>query len=270
MFLLAAMAWARRLLAFPDVVFVVAWVTGYVAVVDFERNVRERIQQEAFVGDQKQCALEDLQATLKPFHGGGVEIIRRFVEKQDVRFAEKRSGHAGAHLPAAGEGAHRTLQVLLTEAEALQGGFGAMTHLVAAKMFEMGLKTPQLVEKLGLGFGVGPLRQLGLDLVDALLKLGKFAGGGGDVGHDGLVVLEEVELLLEEAYPGLARNGDFALVGGHLAEIMLKIVDLPAPLGPTSPTRSSLLTRKDASSRMALVPKSFYFLEVYHVVPSKA
>lgn len=69
------------------------------AGIQFDR----RIEQTAVMADQQQRALVALEVLLKPDRPFKVEIVRRFVEKQQVRVREQHGRERHAHAPATGE-----------------------------------------------------------------------------------------------------------------------------------------------------------------------
>ena len=68
--------------------------------------------------------LNPLQPGFEPDHGVKVEVVRRFVEKEQVRGTHQRSREREAVSPAAGEITDRKHGLLFRESETMKNGFG--------------------------------------------------------------------------------------------------------------------------------------------------
>ena len=65
-------------------------------------DVRAHLVHEyAVVGDEDERALKAHQKVFQPFHGVDIEVVRRFVEKEDVSAGRQHAGELGAFAPAA-------------------------------------------------------------------------------------------------------------------------------------------------------------------------
>ena len=76
------------------------------AVVELEDPVRHVAQEVAVVRDDDERALEVLEIGLEAERRLGVEVVRRFVEQQHVRFLQEEAGDRHAAALAAGEHLH--------------------------------------------------------------------------------------------------------------------------------------------------------------------
>ena len=79
---------------------------------------RDVVQELAVVGDQKERTPEGLQVVLEPLDGLDVQMVRGFVQEEDVGVREKNLCKFDAHVPALAEGFRRTPQFVGLEAEA--------------------------------------------------------------------------------------------------------------------------------------------------------
>ena len=59
------------------------------------------VHEYAVVGDEDERALKAHQKVFQPFHGVDIEVVRRFVEKEDVSAGRQHAGELGAFAPAA-------------------------------------------------------------------------------------------------------------------------------------------------------------------------
>ena len=77
------------------------------------------------MGDQNQGALIAFKPSFQPDHRIEIEVVRRFIEQQQVRTANQRLREVKAHAPAAGKVAYRAFELFITKAQAVQQAGGA-------------------------------------------------------------------------------------------------------------------------------------------------
>ena len=98
------------------------------------------------------------QIALEPHGALEVEIIRRFVEQQEIGLGKQRSGERDTHAPAAREGVERAALGIGIEAEAGQDGAGARLGRMGVDVDQPGV---QLGDAMRIGRGVGLGEQVG-------------------------------------------------------------------------------------------------------------
>ena len=77
------------LLAFFQIVAVVAAVGVYRVVVKLQDDVAHAVEEEAVVGDHKQRFVAPVQVALQPFYHFEVEMVGRLIQYQQVRVGDK-------------------------------------------------------------------------------------------------------------------------------------------------------------------------------------
>ena len=95
------------------------------------------VEEEAVVRDQDDGARVLVQVLLEPVAGVEVEMVGRLVEQEQARPLQQQLGERDAHLPAAGEGLGRLVEVALLEPEAAQHCRHAQVHRVAVEPAEV-------------------------------------------------------------------------------------------------------------------------------------
>ncbi len=103
-----------RFLLLPELLLLLIQPGGVVALpgdalapVQFEDPACDVVEEVAVVGHGDHGALVPLEVVLQPGDGFGVEVVRRFVEEQDVGALEKQPAEGHAPLLAAGQDIHR-------------------------------------------------------------------------------------------------------------------------------------------------------------------
>src|SRR6185295_2178892 len=86
-----------------------------------------------------------------------VEVVRGLVEKQQVGVARQRASERGARELATREGGENSVELLVREAEAVQGPEGPVAPVPAARVLEAALGARVAVEQCGV---VGTSRHL--------------------------------------------------------------------------------------------------------------
>ena len=119
-----------------EVVVVVAAVTDELALADFHDAANEPVEKFAVVRDDDNRAGIILQIILKPEQRLEVEMIRRFVEHQQVRLLHEQPREVRAHHPAAAHFARGPLEVALAETQAGENLLGLRFEPVAAQLVE--------------------------------------------------------------------------------------------------------------------------------------
>ena len=182
------------------------------------------VEELAVVRDQQQRAAVVAQPGFEPDHRVEVEVVGRLVEQQQVGAAHQRLRQVQAHAPAAGEIGHRTLDVGLQEAQAVEQRCRARTRRVATDLVQAGMQFANVRAIVG-GLGRG---QLGLDaaqlgvavqhVVDRRLhQPGRFLGDVGDhpTRRQVEVALVGVELVAQQG----EQAGLAAAVGAGEADL---------------------------------------------------
>ena len=108
---------------------VVPAVAGDPLVGELDDRVDELVDELAVVGDQQDGALVVLQVVLEPHQRFEVEVVRRFVEQQQVRLHDQQPREVRAHHPAAGERVGRPVEVAFAERQTAQDRFGLRFEL---------------------------------------------------------------------------------------------------------------------------------------------
>jgi hypothetical protein len=90
------------------------------AVAEVQDGVDRVVEQLPVVADDQSGLGVLPQPRLEPERALQVEVVGGLVQQQQVGFGEQGRGHGHAHAPAAGELAHRPVQVRGAEAQAGQ------------------------------------------------------------------------------------------------------------------------------------------------------
>lgn len=117
---------------------------------DLQEDGGGAFQEPAVVGDGDGDATPGAEVLLQPGQGRVVEVVRGFVEEQDLGSGGQQGGQAQADLFAAGEAADGAVTGQSEQSEAVQGAFDAGVGVVAPAQFEGG-------EEVGVG-GEGLVR----------------------------------------------------------------------------------------------------------------
>ena len=198
----------------PQELRVVALVLGQVRVLDLEGAVRDRVEEIAVVRNHDVRAAVVLEKVLEPFHGGDVEVVRRLVEQQQVRFAEQHLRKLDLCLLAAAQHADRRHDLLGRKAEADERAARAVAAgqpaLRDEAVVQLRLLQDQRVDIVRHG---GDLRIQAFQLRLHPQKRLKY---GHDLVERGLFHIA-ADVLLHIADRGFARGREAALVGRVLA-----------------------------------------------------
>ena len=111
-------------LALLEEAVVVPLVPPHAAVPEFEDSGDHLVQELAIVGDDHDSARVIAEIALEPDQRLEVEVVRRFVQHQEVGLLNEQTGEVGAHHPAAGEFAGGPVKVRFLEREALEDALG--------------------------------------------------------------------------------------------------------------------------------------------------
>ena len=187
------------------------------------------------MGNQHQRAFKQFQAPLKPFHSRNIQIVGWFVKQQNIGFSQQGPRHAGAHLPSAAEVAHRTLQILLPEAESRKRRGRTMTNLISAKMLKCRLKMPKFIENIVLRTLRRSIRKQSLQLAHPLLNARQFARCRGCIRNQRLLRTEKIKLLMEKSDASFLRNRDLSPVCGKFIADHGEKRTFPGSIGPDNP-----------------------------------
>jgi hypothetical protein len=116
-------------LALAQVVGVIAGVSHQLALGDFMHLRHHLVHELSVVGNQKHRAGIILQIILQPEQREQVEVVRRLVEQQQIRFHHEQSRQPRAHDPAAAHFLRLPVKVRVAETEAAQHLFRLRLHL---------------------------------------------------------------------------------------------------------------------------------------------
>src|SRR5256885_7888415 len=105
-------------------------------------------------------------------------MVRRLVEEEEVGFGDQRAGQRGPGELATREGLQAAVELLVAEAEAVDGAQRALAPGVAAVVLELALGAAVGVERALADVAVG---HLGLEARELLLERDEVGGAGGDV-----------------------------------------------------------------------------------------
>ena len=150
------------------------------------------------MADDEHAAMVALEEFFEPFDAFDVEVVRRFVEEQEVRLAHERLREADTRLLAAGEMLDVFLEIFFREAEAIGDAAQAALVVVAAEDFKAVHDAAVVIEQCRARF---PFRAFRLH---ALFELGLFRAERTDV------VKGVLELLVKRAAREVGRLLDIA------------------------------------------------------------
>ncbi len=229
---------------------VVALVGVGAATVELQDPLGHVLQEVPVVGDRHDRARVLLQVLLEPLHALGVEVVRGLVEQQQVGLLQQQlaQGHAAA-LPA---GQHRHVGV--------SGRAAQRVH----RLLELGVEIPgvQVVDLLLQHAHLGHERvevrvRIGHQLGDLVVPVDQRLGLGDpllDVAQHGLGLVE-LRLLgtgSRRCSPALSVASPFETWSSPA--MILSRLDLPAPLGPTTPILAPGRNDRVTLSRTTLSP----------------
>jgi len=118
---------------------VIAAVTLDLPVLQMQRDVADGIEEFAIMRDHDQRSRIAMQPVFQPDDRIEIQVVRRFVQQQQVRAAHQRLRQVQAHAPAAGETCHGVLCLREREPQADQQGFGAGRRGVPVGVGERGV-----------------------------------------------------------------------------------------------------------------------------------
>ena len=230
-------------LALLEIRAVVARIGGDAAVLERRDVVHAGVHEGAVVGDDEHGALIGGDEAAQPLDAFEVEVVRRLVQKQDVRVAQEQLGERDAHLPAAGELRAGLIEIRGLETQAGENLARVALELVPAQTLETVLDVAVLIEKGARDVPALPrLGDFQLQLLSALAHRFDLDGGVHDLLDDGriggefglLLQISHVRVLGERDRPGigavdahddLEQRGLTRAVGPH-KRVALARVDL--------------------------------------------
>ena len=150
----------QRLRALPLEGAVVSRVGRGLAVVQVDDLAQGAVQEVAVVGDQKQGALIPSHPVLEPQRRVEVQVVRRFVEEQEIRRRHERPGEIEADAPTPGKRNMGLAEVGRVEAEPGEYLAGTGMGIVAPGVVEVGVEVAKrFVVASAFGLGDGPLHR---------------------------------------------------------------------------------------------------------------
>ncbi len=109
---------------------VVPFERNSVSAIELQDPTRDVVEKVPVVGDGDDRAGITLQVLLEPLNGLGVQMVRRLVEKEDVRFLDEEPAERDA--------------ALLAAREHVDGGVGGRTTERVHRELELGLEPPAI------------------------------------------------------------------------------------------------------------------------------
>lgn len=199
------------------VLAVIAGVSAKFAVQQFVHFVDAGVQKRAVVRDNDKAAAVVLQKVFQPAARFQVQIVGRLVQQHDVRACQYYFGQADAHLPAAGKGFYRAVQVGRIKAQPLQHFADAVFAAVVAGVVYTFVNMVKLLKQQHGALVVGfALFQFAADIFALLNQL-----FDGTVGFFGLLVDAAAAViharLRQPGYAGVFLYGTVAGVGRQVA-----------------------------------------------------
>ena len=119
------------------------------------------------MGDDQQRALVAIEPLFEPQRGFHVEVVRRFVEQQQVRGSHQRGGQVEADAPATRESGDGVVEFVGAEAESGEQLHSAVADVVAADLVHFTMPVGDLCAIAGL---VGR-EHIALDLAVVLVAI---------------------------------------------------------------------------------------------------
>ena len=125
---------------------VIAFPRNAATAVDFQNPVRHVVEEVTVVRHQNHGALVFAEVAFEPGNRFGVEVVRRFVEEQQIRFFEEQAAKGHAALFTAGEVRHRP--VARRAAQSVHGDFDIAVEAPQVLSVDDVLKLCLFVEEL--------------------------------------------------------------------------------------------------------------------------
>ena len=117
-------------------------------VVELEDARRDAVEEIAVMADEQHAAPVVAQERLEPLRHADIEMVRRLVEKEEIRLAHERLREADARLLPAGEMIDVFLEILLRKAESERHAAQTALEIVAAEALEAVERTAVRRERL--------------------------------------------------------------------------------------------------------------------------
>ena len=156
------------------------------------------------MGHEDHGGVERVELALEPLEVRDVEVVRRFVEEEQVGIAAERASKRGARQLAARERAQRAVEIPFGEAEPAEDGGRVVAPAVAAGVLEPRLRLGIAVERC---LVVGSARHRLLEPRELLLRRDEVASAGEDVLAQRNRLLERRPLVVQrDARPLLERE----------------------------------------------------------------
>ena len=172
---------------------VVAPEDGDSAIAQFPDAGDGSVEERPIVGRHEQRSGSATKVLLEPLHRAEVQVVRRFVEQQQVRIGDHETREGGPRLLAAGQLGGRTEHLVGRETQPGKGLVDALIERVPAEDIE-----PMLEVRVS-GFGDSPVPLEYRQLLRHRFEMGRtMTHGGPNIrrGHEGFI---EVRLLSEDA-----------------------------------------------------------------------
>ena len=105
---------------------------------DLEDAGRDLIEEVPVVRDDDQRAAVAFQIALQPLEHADVQMVRRLVQQQDIRFLQQQGSHGQARAFSAGERADRLVEIVVRERQAAQDAAQALVVGISVALFKRG------------------------------------------------------------------------------------------------------------------------------------
>lgn len=238
-----------------QVLGVVALVTVQAAAVDLADPLGDVVEEVPVVGDGDDGAGVLREVLLQPLHGLGVQVVGGLVEEQQVGGLQQQLAQRDAAALTTGEVGDRP--VAGRAAQRVHGLLQLGVQVPRVGVVEVLLELAHLLHQR---VGVVGRHELG-DLVEAVELAHGLGGAVLHVLQHGLGLVQR--RLLEEHADGVARERNASPFDGCSRPAMIfSTVDLPAPLGPTTPIFAPGRKLSVTSSRMTLSPCALRALRI--------
>ena len=157
---------------------------------DLDHTLGDRIQEVPVVTDEQDRPGPRGQVLLQPRDRLDVQVVRRFVEHQQIGRGQHQSGQRDTHAPSAREVLHRAVRITGGEAESCEDLAGLGLDAVPAERLEAVLRGAVGIQGRGVGLGVrirtvgAGGRHLVRESHQLLFQLGDVGGAAQDLVDD--------------------------------------------------------------------------------------
>jgi len=116
---------------------IIARIAGRCTVLDLINHINNVIKEHSVMGYDNDCLRVAFQITFQPLDCRDIQVVRRLVEKQDVRFAEKQLDECNLRLLPTGKLRQRLLALLFGETELADQDIVFLLEIISAVLLEL-------------------------------------------------------------------------------------------------------------------------------------